>query len=220
MRKLLLASSFFALLSGPAFAADMYTPEAPAFTWNGFYFGGTGGWAFGDTIDFSAEGEHINHDIDGFVAGAFAGYNMQIASSVVLGAEVNGLWSDINGSKDFMGINTDSNIEELVLAKLRAGVTFDRALVYVTGGYAGGNIHGKASYENVDIFDATDWGNGFVVGGGVDIKLTDNMFVGVEFDHIELSNATLSDTLEHEYKLNVNADATVNQILGRIGFTF
>jgi outer membrane immunogenic protein len=225
MRNVLLSGTILALLSSGAFAADMYAAPEAAPGWSGVYLGGTGGWVMGDKIDLSAYGESLTHDIDGFVAGGFIGYNYQAAPVLIIGGELTGLGSWVDGNKDIYGINTETHLDAIALAELRAGLTFDRALLFVSGGYAGAQLNGQASYEGNTLFDESDWVNGWTIGGGIDFKVTDNVFVGVKYNHIELSDGKLVGDFGHQNEgggndITVKADAAVDQILGRVGFAF
>jgi outer membrane immunogenic protein len=235
MRKLVLSSTALVALSGSAFAADYYQPpvaEQPDWTWTGLYVGGTGGYAFGDKGVFSLADDpdyKVTHDLSGPTVGGMIGGNYQLGSVFVLGAEFDGFWTDIEGNQTIDGhIDTHSQIDAMVLAKGRAGIAWERALLYVTGGYAGADLNADATYKNglgqslgnkVKIFDANTWANGWVLGGGADIKLTDNWFAGVEYDHIEFKDVKLSDNIEN-WNVDVKSNIQIDQIVGRVGFHF
>jgi outer membrane immunogenic protein len=159
--------------------APIYAP-APVFTWTGFYVGGNLGWGWRDddneTVVLSGPGIpaglvgtlNFDNGNDGnFLGGGQIGYNYQIGSFVI-GAEA-----------DIQGINTDDNEAVLIpgpgmagvfvpgefedsadwfgTVRLRAGVAFDRFLVYATGGLA-----------------YTEDNTGWTVGGGVEWALPVN----------------------------------------------
>ncbi len=112
----------FATLTSVAGAADLPPPvmlppvlTAPAplaFNWSGFYFGGHGGWGFGQSPF-----------VDGRVIGGQVGVNWQ-KDAFVVGAEGDGSWVDWRGT-DAVGS-----------LRLRGGLAFDRFFVYATGGAA------------------------------------------------------------------------------------
>jgi outer membrane immunogenic protein len=156
MLRLAVSASALALLAGVATAADLPPPMAPppapmlspmpiAFNWSGFYIGGHGGWGFGSGV-FD----------DGFQIGGQVGVNWQW-NSFVLGAEGDGSFVDWGGA-DAVGT-----------IRLRGGLTFDRFLVYATGG---------AAFQ--DFSDV-----GWVAGGGGEYALTDAISVGVEYLHYD-----------------------------------
>jgi outer membrane immunogenic protein len=71
--------------------------------------------------------------------------------------------------------------------------------VEVAGSHTGnakfiGNVAGKLGYAIEDFLPyikvglATGKGTGFVVGGGIDYAVTDNIFVGAEYDYTRLNS--------------------------------
>jgi outer membrane immunogenic protein len=158
MLRQVVSASALALLSGMAVAADipveplpppMIAPTPIAFNWSGFYIGAHGGWGWGGgAFD------------DGFVVGGQLGVNWQF-NSFVLGAEGDGSFVDWGGGTDAVGTG-----------RLRAGLAFDRFLVYGTGGVA------------LQDFDDVGW----VAGGGAEYAITDNVTIGAEYLHYELDN--------------------------------
>jgi outer membrane immunogenic protein len=140
-------------------AADIYnkgpslkdTPVdyLPAIGWTGFYVGVNAGAAFDNTDDNDTA----------FVGGFQLGYNWQLHSPWVVGIE---------GDVDF-----SDGIDYLATIRGRLGYSFDKALLYGTGGAAFIGF-------NDDSFNDNDSQTGYVVGGGLDYKLTQNVSVGVE----------------------------------------
>jgi outer membrane immunogenic protein len=157
MRKLLLATAAAVLLSTPTLAVDLApAPVEPApvylpFTWTGFYVGVHAGYAWGDVDDdlddrFEENDFPVDHradglDIDGFIGGAHAGYNVQF-DSFVIGIEGDVDFSGADGDHEFSAsdglitgnLSLDSNWQASIRA--RAGFAFDRTLIYATGGVA------------------------------------------------------------------------------------
>ena len=147
---------------------------APIFTWTGFYAGVNAGWGWRDsnqetvvlggavpgTLFFPDNGD------GGFTGGGQIGYNWQFGSFVV-GAETDIQWADTGGSEavafvpgrgyagDFMPGEFRNDLSDWFgTVRLRAGVAFDRVLVYATGGLA-----------------YTEDNTGWAVGGGVEWAL-------------------------------------------------
>ena len=128
----------------------------------------------------------------GFGGGQF-GYNIQgiLGPNVVLGVE-----TDIQG-----GYITDSRTRSLywhprpILTGSERCVAalatpFDRALVYVTGGFAYGGIKNEENYRSAGNpsgwdyrFDGT--ATGYVIGGGVEYKFTPRWSVKAEYQYID-----------------------------------
>jgi outer membrane immunogenic protein len=168
----------------PIRAAPPVIAAVPVFTWTGFYIGGNLGWGWRDSnndpvlltgpgVPGGLVGGTLSFDNDNdatFTGGGQIGYNYQIGSFVI-GAEA-----------DIQGIDTNSNNRAVFIpgpgftgtfvpgefensadwwgsVRLRAGVAFDRFLVYATGGLA-----------------YTEDNTGWAVGGGVEWAMPVNWF--------------------------------------------
>lgn len=144
---------------------------------------------------------------DGFTAGGTIGFNYQMGS-IVLGIEGDLNWADIGrnagvfpaGTYTFVGtpglafaapaatVVTDGNgIDWFGTIRARAGVAFDRALIYATGGFAfggGGNNNGCGGLLlgcNDD-----DWRGGWTAGGGIEYAFTNNLTAKLEALYVNL----------------------------------
>jgi outer membrane immunogenic protein len=157
---------------------------APIFTWTGFYAGVNlgGGWRDSNNQDVFLTGPgvpgglvggtlHFDDDNDGhFLGGGQIGYNYQIGSFVI-GAEADIQWIDTNNNNNavfipgpgFVGTFVPGEFEDssdwFGTVRARAGVAFDRFLIYATGGLA-----------------YTDNDTGWTAGGGVEWALPVNWF--------------------------------------------
>jgi outer membrane immunogenic protein len=156
-----------ATLSVPATAADMRMPTkapmmapAPAFTWQGFYVGGSLGarsadidWTttnFGIAVPPAAPAALVpvgrgSYDSSTFRVGAYAGYNFLISPTWLLGFEADVAWGD--GSKTLnsipglgaAGLGDSSSVGHTWDASIRARVGAllnPNWLLYATGGFA------------------------------------------------------------------------------------
>ena len=186
-----------------ASAADMFVPPPlePVFSWTGCYIGGHAGWgrAEFDGIFDSGELDLVTPlpedavfledlDVDGFVGGGQIGCNWQM-NQFILGAEGDFSftdWDDRIEDISDAGANDAVKAEVNFLASLRgkAGFAFDRFMIYGTGGiaFADGEATfidelGDVDLENRGTIDFDDIG--FVVGGGADWMVWDNISVGV-----------------------------------------
>jgi outer membrane immunogenic protein len=159
--------------------APIYAP-APVFTWTGFYVGGNLGWGWRDddneTVVLSGPGIpaglvgtlNFDNGNDGnFLGGGQIGYNYQIGSFVI-GAEADIQWIDTDDNDavffpgpgmagTFVPGEFEDSSDWWGTVRLRAGVAFDRFLVYATGGLA-----------------YTEDNTGWTVGGGVEWALPVN----------------------------------------------
>src|SRR3954466_224795 len=164
LRKLLLSSVAVTAMVGSVLAADLpyrapppapYVPPPPVFTWTGFYIGVNAGGAFrvrnhfDDNVFFPGvtptplfllANNNNNGNNAHFIGGGQAGVNWQINQFVLgLEADAQGILGNHNNGNNFFnfGNNFDNN-RFLGTVRARAGIAFDRFLVYGTGGFAYG----------------------------------------------------------------------------------
>ncbi len=180
MKKILLSSVALLGLATGAVAADLPSRRAPApiiaaapiFTWTGFYVGVNAGYGWSDD-DFDSVDLADNDDDGGFVGGAQVGYNYQIGSFVV-GLEGDIQYADFGREGAFVVDDVTYDIDRsdwFGTVRARAGVAFDRALIYATGGFA-----------------FADDSNGWTVGGGVEYAFTNNLSAKIEGLYVNLDN--------------------------------
>lgn len=173
--------------SAPAFAADLPAPAAPVtydqapvsdarFDWTGFYFGANAGWAWGEFKNSSALTGSVKNNANGPTLGIHGGYNYQITPNFLAGAEADFQYRDLekSGSGNSVGIKNESNWNGSLRA--RAGVVFDRLMVYSTGGLAIANFE-----TNVAGTKSDETKTGWTVGAGVEGALTNNITARVEY---------------------------------------
>jgi outer membrane immunogenic protein len=185
MKKILLSSVALLSLTAGAMAADLPSRRAPApvfaaapiFTWTGFYVGVNAGGAFssnnGDDIVFGGTtiiGDSSNDA--SFTGGGQIGYNYQMGSFVV-GVEGDLQWADFSGTTYVFptGTVTTDSADWFGTVRARAGVAFDRAFIYATGGFA-----------------FTDNRNGWTVGGGIEYAFTNNLSAKIEGLYVKLDS--------------------------------
>lgn len=176
---LALAATFAAIT--PVAAADMYgnpPPAAssygyqdqgsgPASQWSGAYAGGQLGYAWGK------DGMH------GPQGGVYGGVNAAVGSNIVVGAEaeVNLSGQTLHGVSGGNLVKKSSDWNAAVRA--RAGVAFDKVMPYATVGIAFAD-------DTVKALGATDTTTkvGYVVGMGVEGRVTDKISVKGELVHM------------------------------------
>lgn len=134
-------------------------------------------------------------DSDGFLAGAHAGYNWQIGT-FVLGVEgdIEGVFSDNNDDNFFGGgvVLRDRAGNPILFSlgptsldwqgslRARAGVAFDRLLVYGTAGWAFGGVSG--GFSNTFLFNSNDDTlSGWTAGVGLEYAFTNNLTTRLEY---------------------------------------
>ncbi|HEX5211096.1 MAG TPA: outer membrane beta-barrel protein [Pseudolabrys sp.] len=213
----------FTIAAAAALAADMprpaykAPPPAPAyFSWTGFYLGVNfgGGWAHEphelfNGIPGNSEGG-FTHDPRGVIGGGQIGYNWQFApwfgwgTGAVLGVEadfqgssqtstVNGAFTDpIFGPVTFSG-GAEDRLKWFGTVRGRAGIAFDRVLVYGTGGWAFGNVtlDGTLASSNAGgpltatAFNTSNTMNGWTAGGGIEWAFLDHWSAKLEYLYID-----------------------------------
>jgi outer membrane immunogenic protein len=176
--------SALAVMTVSAFAADLYIPveqpyipSAPVESWSGAYVGVHVGYGWGEAVEDSSDS--WTWEMDGFIAGAQAGFNYQ-TGGIVLGVEADIAWTGIEGAYLFNGVLNDedyiASVNWMSTIRGRAGVDLDGLLLYATAGLAIAELH-------IDYFDndSTEVHLGYAVGVGVEKMLTENISVKAEY---------------------------------------
>jgi outer membrane immunogenic protein len=214
-RAVVIGVGLLALGAAPVMAADLPVKApvvapvvvAPIYNWNGIYIGGNvgGGWGraeYLNTANTTFFGDvggppTFSHNTRGFVGGGQIGYNWQ-SGSFVFGVEAMADFSDIKGNINPLrgGLpplgrddNFETRIRSLFLGTARVGYAANNWLLYVKGGYAGGNVRVSvvdAAGINQGSGSASRWRNGWTVGGGVEYGITPNWTVAAEYNYVRL----------------------------------
>jgi|EndMetStandDraft_5_1072996.scaffolds.fasta_scaffold160358_1 outer membrane immunogenic protein len=150
---------------GPSIKDSGPVDYAPAITWTGFYVGAHAGSTFDDSASLEILGTEVDSDDldEQFIGGLHVGYNWQTSRNLVLGIEGN------------ITVPADSDeffADYFASIRGRIGYALDKTLVYGTGGVA------FLANDNALLGD--DVSTGYVVGGGLDHKIRDNVSIGLE----------------------------------------
>jgi outer membrane immunogenic protein len=252
MKKLLGGIAISAFLAAPAIAADLPArmpvkappPVVAVYNWGGFYIGGQAGWGTSrhrwnglddggvvTILDVNYPGSFTFND-NGFVGGGHAGVQGQW-NNFVLGVEVAGTFTDLKATTSGIAavVGTDDVLESRVRWLLtvvgKAGVVVGpggRHLLYVKGGYAGGDVRASIT-DTVGAITGTwsnkQWHHGWTVGGGWDYALTDNWILGIEGNFVRLtgdSHSALDSTGAGPIFTNVRVD--IATVMGRLSYKF
>ena len=171
MKKVLLGAVALLVFGAAASAADFKRPvykappaPPPPASWTGLYFGLNGGYSFGHASNTifagTASAVDVNTRVDGWVAGAQAGYNWQIDRSFLIGLEADFQATGERATRTVDGGTTrvtvlggDFNLVSQLSAtnsyslpwfstfRGRLGVLADPSvLLYATGGLAVGQV--------------------------------------------------------------------------------
>lgn len=175
--------------SAPAFAADVVMEEPPApapiaelpvASWAGPYAGVNLGYGFSGRA--REPGNSIS--TDGFLGGAFVGYNYQMDNNLVLGAEGDLGYSGVKGNN--AGTEAKAGVEGSIRARLGYAISPD-ILLYGTAGGAAQSLkvtEGGVSDRNTML--------GWTAGAGTDIKFTDNVFGRVEYRYSDFGKESFT----------------------------
>ena len=226
MKRLALAASALCL-AAPAFAADLpsrYAPPVapyydpiPVFTWTGLYAGLNGQLGFGS---FNTSGGRPSFGGPfGGLGGVTLGYNYQ-QGKLLVGVEGDLAFGSISSSSNFgYGTNSNGGVNGLGTARVRVGYVWDRALLYVTGGYAGAVLNGKISDFNGSpnlVLQESHMMNGFAVGLGVEYALTTKLSVKGEY----LYTGFGSDNFFSGTRDTVSAGSHINLVRAGLNYHF
>ena len=166
----------------PMAPAPMY---APAFTWGGLYLGINGGYAY------DAVGNSNFRSPNGGMVGATLGYNWQFGQ-VVFGAEGDFDYAFTRQTNNFSfpggtGVNS-LRTNWITTERLRLGYAVDRALFYVTGGFAAADTHATVNDSFGNSFAQNNWRAGGAIGGGIEYAFTNNISAKAEYLWLPLGN--------------------------------
>jgi len=189
------AAAALAIAVSGARAADLpvYQPPpaavpAPANDWSGFYLGIHGGYGFGETdVSIPALAFAASYDIDGWLAGVQAGYNIQ-SGMWLFGLEADIAYSTIDGSftsgGNFVQTMT-TDIDWLATIRARAGLHNDQWMPYVTGGIAFADVDHTMTPAGVATSDVLF---GWTVGGGVEVMFDPKWTAKLEYLYVDLED--------------------------------
>ncbi len=203
LRSVVLGAVSVIALTVSANAADMYRapdgpggykdgPYVPVAVWTGFYVGVNGGYGWSEYSDQLAGAGYFGGVAPaGGFGGGQIGYNWQgiLHPHLVLGVEADIQGSGIKDSGTDKFNNTySSELDYFGTVRGRVGYAVDRALVYFTGGFA----YGGVKNENVLpaggplVYDISRTATGYVLGGGLEYKITPAWSVKGEYQYINL----------------------------------
>jgi opacity protein-like surface antigen len=235
MKKLLVAAAM--VMSGSiANAADMpvkaasFTP-VPVASWTGFYLGGEAGYVWGRTDNVTTPTPStFSTSPDGFVAGVFGGYDLQLPNNVVIGARVAvPVWSSAEDTVTDPVIPTITYTGEFkwaVLTTAQLGYAFGNWQPYVGIGLA----FGEGEATAVNPFWATIGGTGsvtsaqthvgLVLNAGVKYMFARNWFAGLHYTHIEWGGETYTFNPVPGFTFAADIGASSDSLVATLGYRF
>ena len=178
-------SSFAADLNYPMI--DRRDPQVRAGLWQGFYLGANAGYGIGHV---KAHSDPLTFHAKGGVGGLHAGYNWQF-NRLVLGVEGDYGFASMAHTKHIGEDSMRVHYNSFGSMRGRAGLTFDRMLVYGTLGYGWTNM--KISYAGDTLESRRHANSGLVYGGGLEYKLSNNWSLRGEVLRYDASGHWRSD---------------------------
>ncbi len=193
MKRVLISALGLVALASSAMAADLpaqmpYKAPAyvPVFNWTGFYVGLNLGGAWGDASVSGFTGGQMT----GVIGGGQVGYNWQM-NNFLLGVEADIQGSSQRRSDTAAGVTLTQESPWFGTARARAGLTFDRHLVYVTGGAAWLSYRLSATAAGATASADTSK-LGWTVGGGWEWMFAPQWSAKVEYLHLDTGNTTIT----------------------------
>ncbi len=239
MKRLLLSSVAILGLAGTAMAADLPEPTppvevapapiAPVFNWTGAYLGANIGGVFGNGkingVDWGNQ-FGASTSTSGVIGGVYAGYNYSITPLFLVGAETDISFSN-NEDKGTLyttgipsGVNYRQTNSYVGTVRARAGLTFDRFLVYATGGLAYGDNEVRVrDVANGNTIKKDGTNVGWTVGGGVEGGITQNLIGRVEYLYTDLGNVSFGSSAGG-FGTSAKADLSNNIVRAGLAYKF
>ena len=219
MKKLLIGSLVAVATMGgsAAMAADMplkAPPPPPVFSWTGCYVGIQGGGAWGRSrVDYINPGlGALNEitprfDLSGGLAGVEYGCNQQFGGNWVFGIEGDWSWSGKRGNSLETGPagilagttawNDEVRERWISTSRMRVGWAWDRAWLYVTGGFAASRVELNVTVPPGVVINGVPatgtWQDrhvlyGWTVGAGLEYAFWYNWSLKAEYLYVRFEN--------------------------------
>jgi outer membrane immunogenic protein len=165
------------------------------YAWSGFFITPLIGY---QTAQFQGNGGRLLRNAQGFTFGAEAGYNFQFGNFVI-GPAADLSYSLMQGSANtFLANVTKDDISWVGTARAKVGYTFDRFMIYATGGFA------FAETEVDGLFASNSQTEpGWTAGGGVQYLWSENQILRAEYRRLEIQNADFTALPLYQRKVGV-----------------
>jgi outer membrane immunogenic protein len=220
-----------------------YTPYDPApsflpFDWSGFYIGGQLGWGYAnaessdsvfdpfvpltrESLNFSQTGSSVTGGVQG-------GWQRQWGH-MVAGAEVAYTSLRFDGSKlsPLSGLSSlvplisrSVELRDIFTLTGRLGYADDRWLAYAKGGWANAEVSASYSLPSTGIVTSSSSGreNGWTAGLGADYALLPNLFLGIEYNYMNVRTGIIPPSIAGGQFGHVSVD--VQTVVARLNYRF
>ncbi|MDP9138811.1 MAG: outer membrane beta-barrel protein [Pseudomonadota bacterium] len=248
------AAAALAFAVATSSAADLESPIDEGYDWTGFYIGAGGGYRWADfevdsevCVGAACVEDSFELEDDGFFGTVEAGFDYQLVPSFLIGVLASYDFGQKLEDDDFNNVGVDAvaapgadegqffeaSIDDIFTVAARAGFVWDRALLYVLGGWSWANAEASLS-QGCDLegdggpgpcgdFTESDDDiiDGLTLGGGVEFLFTENISLRVEYRHIDFDDIELSGVLVPATNTGSSStDTDVDSIRGTINFRF
>jgi outer membrane immunogenic protein len=186
------------LPSAPIPVASNCCAYVPPPDWSGFYvglhFGGVWSdtsWSFPFAESFNTvAGQSFSFSRDGALIGGQLGFNYQISPYFLIGAELTGAFAGLDERRISPLVGTPLNRFKIDSGDLftltgRLGYVHDKFLYYGKAGYANGGVDVSAITTTGITASENRRENGWVVGGGIEMRLFSEVLFGIEYNFID-----------------------------------
>src|SRR5262249_31070853 len=142
----------------------------------------------------------------------------------VVGAELSYTWADLAGTSSssvIVGATRTSELNNLFLATVRLGATWQNMLAYGKGGYASADVAMRTSAADTFAISSSGREQGWVAGLGFEYGIRPDIIIGVEYDfiHLDFGTREIIQTLPIATSIT-NGGVDVQTLLARLTFKF
>jgi outer membrane immunogenic protein len=214
-------------------------PAPPGCEWSGFYVGVNGGGQFGHSEDrtgnpgYNNANQEWGYSESGFVGGGQIGYNFQLLHWLVLGAEGDIGYMNLDGTGVQPGspggdTRGESSSDFYTTFRGRIGVALNCWLIYATGGGIGVNYNTRVVDDCITgacgggLIDGHtqdfDWG--YTFGGGIERMLGRHWTIKVEYLYFAVDSQSFSAVGNFGGTFGWNADTAGHIVRAGLNFKF
>lgn len=208
----------FAPLNQPAGLKDGHGGQHDhGYSWTGLYAGLNAGAVFGHGDYEDAFGKK-DLSSGGYLLGGQFGYNHQFGH-MLLGLEADVAAADASGGRECPGgggggipffFNCGSGLNNLAILGGRAGLVFDRTLLYAKAGLAIGEAKAdnrlNGGLINLNANSDAKTMTGWALGAGMEFALTDRWSAKAEYMHYDLGSAVFDVFFPFPADIHVTGD--------------
>jgi outer membrane immunogenic protein len=157
-----------------------YRTMAAPYSWSGFYARPLISY---QNAQWRGDGGRLLKNASGFTFGTEAGYNFQLGQFVV-GPTADLSYSLVHGTANTWLANVSkADIGWVGSARAKAGITFDRLMIYGTGGFAFAETKIEGPFASNSQTEP-----GWTAGGGFQYLWSDHAIFQAEYRRLELQN--------------------------------